>query len=407
MEVKTTELRTTGIWFLVMLGSLTMLPPLSIDVSLPGLPDIAAALPASPAQLQWTLSAFVLAFGIGQLILGPLSDRYGRRPVLLAGIVLFTLAGIGCAVASNPALLVALRLVQGFGACAGTVCARAVAQDISTDRASATFRQAVLSAVNGMAPVVAPLLGALILATLGWRSLYGVLAIVGMGLVVMVAFYLPETSPRIPSAFTAAYARVLRLPRTPGLAILIGASFFGYFALISGSPFALIDELHVTSTQFAIAFAINASSWLIAPLITSRLRDVVDPEWIIAAGTAIMLAGGISAWLTDSYAPSVAGFVVTWTVYAFGMAFIFPTSFAALLFAARADAGLAAGLLGAAQMLFGAAGSALTGMLPGATTSALGLSALIGSVAGTIGYAASRPALGQQRQLAEAGADDR
>jgi MFS transporter, DHA1 family, multidrug resistance protein len=405
--VKTSELRVTGLWFLVMLGTLTMLPPLSIDVSLPGLPAIAAALHASPAQLQATLSAFVLAFGIGQLILGPLSDRYGRRPVLLGGMVLFTLAGIGCAVTSDPALLVALRLFQGFGACAGTVCARAVAQDISSDRAGATFRQAVLSAVNGLAPVIAPLLGALILATLGWRSLYGVLAVVGVGLVLMVAFFLPETSLRVPSPFVAAYARVLRLPRTPGLAFLLGASFFGYFALISGSPFALINELHVTSTQFAVAFAINASAWLIAPVFTSRMRGRIDPERIIAGGTVLLVLSGIAAWIVDSYAPSVAGFVITWTAYAFGMALVFPTSFAAVLYDARADAGLAAGLLGAAQMLFGAAGSAIAGVLPGPATTGLGIVALAGSVAGAIGYALSRPGLGQQRHLAEAGPNDR
>jgi DHA1 family bicyclomycin/chloramphenicol resistance-like MFS transporter len=405
--VKTSEPRVTGLWFLVMLGTLTMLPPLSIDVSLPGLPAIAAALHASPGQLQATLSAFVLAFGIGQLILGPLSDRYGRRPVLLGGMLLFTLSGIGCAVTSDPALLIAFRLLQGFGACAGTVCARAVAQDISTDRASATFRQAVLSAVNGIAPVIAPLLGALILATLGWRPLYGVLAVVGVGLVVMVAFFLPETSPRIPSPFTAAYMRVLRLPRTPGLALLIGGSFCGYFALISGSPFALINELHVTSTQFAIAFAINASAWLIAPVITSRMRGRIDSERIMASGTVLLVTSGIAAFIVDSYAPSVAGFVITWTAYALGMAFVFPTAFAAVLYDARADAGLAAGLLGAAQMLFGAAGSAIAGVLPGPATSGLGILALAGGIAGAIGYALSRPPLGQQRHLAEAGSDDR
>ena len=397
----------TGLWFLVMLGTLTMLPPLSIDVSLPGLPNIAAALHASPAQLQATLSAFVLAFGLGQLILGPLSDRYGRRPVLLGGMLLYALAGAGCALTSDPALLVVFRLLQGFGACAGTVCARAVAQDISSDRAGATFRQAVLSAINGIAPVIAPLLGVVILAILGWRSLYGVLAVVGVGLVLMVLVFLPETSPRVPSAFTAAYARVLRLPRAPGLLILVGASFFGYFALISGSPFALIGELHVTSTQFALAFATNASAWLIAPTITNRLRGRIDPERIILCGTVLLTLAGITAWIVDTYAPSVAGFVITWFAIAFGMALLFPTTFATLLHDARADAGLAAGLLGAAQMLCGAAGSALGGVLPGPSTSALGLVALIGGVGSAIGYAVSRPSLGQQRQLAEAGADDR
>jgi DHA1 family bicyclomycin/chloramphenicol resistance-like MFS transporter len=406
VEVKTTEPQAAGIGFLLMLGTLTMLPPLSIDVSLPGLPAIAAALGATHAELQWTLSAFVLAFGLGQLVLGPLSDRYGRRPILIGGMAIFTLAGIGCTITTDARVLIALRLLQGFGACAGTVCARAVAQDVSTDRAGATFRQAILSAVNGVAPVIAPLIGAAILVTLGWRSLYGVLAVVGALLVLMVVFLLPETSPRVGGAIAAAYARVLRLPRTPGLALLVGGSFFGYFALISGSPFALIDQLHVTSAQFAIAFAINASAFLVSSAITGRIARRVDPELIIAGGTAILLIAGIGAWTLDTFAPSVAGFVAMWTLYAFGIAFVFPGSFAALLFAARADAGLAAGLLGAAQMLGGAAGSAIAGIAPGVATSALGLIALIGCLASAAGYALSRPVLRQYRQLIEARADD-
>jgi DHA1 family bicyclomycin/chloramphenicol resistance-like MFS transporter len=405
--VKTTEPKTAGIWFLAMLGTLMMLPPLSIDVSLPGLPTIAAALHAPPALLPWTLSAFVLAFGLGQLVLGPLSDRHGRRPVLLWGMALFTLAGIGCALVTDARLLVALRLIQGFGACAGTVCARAVAQDISTDREGATFRQAILSAVNSIAPVIAPLIGAVILVTLGWRSLYGVLAVIGIGLTAMVALFLPETSPRVASALGTAYARVLRLPRTLGLALTVGATFFGYFALITGSPFALIGQLHMNSTQFAIAFAINATAFVISSALAARFSRAVDPEWVIAIGVAITLVAGIATWGVDTYAPSIVGFVATWTAFAFGIAFVFPGSYGAVLSSARTDAGLAAGLLGAAQMLAAAAGSALSGLLPGSATEELGILAIAGSVVGAAGYAVSKPALGQQRKLSKAATDNR
>ncbi len=389
-----------------MLGTLTMLPPLSIDISLPGLPSIASALGAPPALLQWTLSAFVLAFGIGQLVLGPLSDRYGRRPVLLWGLALFTLAGIGCTIATDARLLIGLRLLQGLGACAGTVCARAIAQDLSTDRAGATFRQSILSAVNSVAPVIAPLLGAAILVTLGWRQLYGVLAIVGLALVVMVAVALPETSPRVATELVAAYRRVLRLPRTVGLSVLVGAGFFGYFALIAGSPFALIDELHVTSTQFAFAFAINASAFIVAAALSGWLARKIDPEILLATGAGITLLAAVLTWAVDSYAPSVGAFVATWTLYAFGIAFALPGSFATVLVAARRDAGLAAGLIGAAQMLGGAAGSTVNGALPFIATTSLGLVALFGGVVGAAGYVFSKPGLGQQRQLSEARTDD-
>lgn len=406
MEVKAIGPRAGAAWFLVMLGTLTMLPPLSIDIALPGLPLIARALDATPALLQWTLSAFVLAFGIGQLVLGPLSDRVGRRPVLIWGMALFTLAGIGCALTTDARMLVALRLLQGVGACAGTVCARAIAQDISTDRAGATFRQAVLSAVNSFAPVIAPLLGAAILATLGWRHLYSVLAIVGAVLFVMVAALLPETSPRIARDIGVAYRRVLQLPRTLGLALLVGASFFGYFSLITGSPFALIAQMHVSSTQFAFAFAINASAFIVASFLTGRLVRRIDPEILLATGTGLTLVAAILTWVIDTHWPSIGGFVATWTFYAFGIAFALPGSFATVLDAAKHEAGLAAGLLGAAQMLCGGLGSTLSGALPGIPTTTLGLLALIGGIGAAAGYLLSRPALRQQRHLSEARTDD-
>jgi DHA1 family bicyclomycin/chloramphenicol resistance-like MFS transporter len=406
VDVKAIEARTSGAWFLVMLGSLTMLPPLSIDISLPGLPLIARTLGSPPALLQWTLSAFILAFGAGQLILGPLSDRYGRRPVLLWGLGLYALAGISCTLVNDARLLVALRLLQGFGACAGTVCARAVAQDLSTDRAGATFRQAILTSVNSFAPVIAPLLGAVILATLGWRALYGVLAVVGVVLVALVAVLLPETSPHIAHPVWGAYRRVLQLPRTLGLMLLVGGSFFGFFSLISGSPFALIAQLHLTSTQFAIAFAINSLSFIVAAALSARLVRTLDPEILFGSGVAFTLVATILAFVVDTYFPSVVGFIATWSLYAFGVAFTTPGAFGALLSTARKDAGLAAGLIGATNMLGGALGGTLSGARSGLPTTTLGLFALIGGISATAGYVLSKPALRQQRQGREARAHD-
>ncbi len=406
--VTTEKARRGQTWLLVLLGALLMLPPLSIDISLPGLPLIARALDAPPGLLQWTLSAFVLAFGIGQLVLGPLSDRIGRRPVLLWGTLLYALAGAGCAVATDARLLVALRLVQGIGACAGTVCARAIAQDLSSDRAGATFRQAVLQAVNSVAPIIAPLLGAAILVFFQWRWLYGLLAVVGAVLVAVVAVALPETSPRSGGEYGSAYVRVLRLPRTAGLMLLIGASFFGYFSLITGSPFALIEQLHVSSTWFAVAFAVNASAFLIGATINGRFaRSGGDPERLLAAGAAITAVAGLCTFAIDRFAPSVAGFIITWAIFAFGIALAMPGAFAALLSSSRRDAGLAAGLGGAAQFLAGALGSAFSGELPGVATSSLGLLAALGGAGTLAGYLLSRAPSGEQRELLEAATDDR
>jgi DHA1 family bicyclomycin/chloramphenicol resistance-like MFS transporter len=396
-----------GAWLLLMLGALTMLPALSIDVSLPGLPVIAHALDASTTLMQWTLSAFVLAFGIGQLILGPLSDRYGRRPVLLSGLALFTFAAAASAFVSDAGMLVALRLLQGFGACAGTVCARAIAQDLSAnDRVAGTVRQAVLSAVGTIAPVLAPLAGAAILALFGWRWLYGVLGVIGAVLVVLVALGIRETSPRIASGIREGYARVLRLPRTAGLLLLVAASFFGYFSLITGSPFVVIGQLHAGSAAFAACFAINAVALFIGASLAGRLAQRIGSERLIAGGALLTLVAGAIAWYVDTFAPTLTGFVATWTLVAFGVGFSTPGAFATALAAAQADAGSAAGLLGAGQMLAGALGSALAGLFPGPASAAAGTLALIGGIGVAAGYRLSRPRSGQERERREAPADD-
>lgn len=381
---------TGGIWLLLLLGTLTMLPPLSIDVSLPGLPVIARALGAPGGAMQWTLSAFVLAFGFGQLILGPLSDRFGRRRVLIGGLALFTLAGFACASATNVYMLIALRFAQGFGACAGTVCARAIAQDVSTERAGATKRQAFLSAVNAIAPVIAPLIGVGILAKLGWRPLYGALSVLGIALVVLVVRALPETSPRVAQDIVTAYRRVLRLPRTAGLATFTFASFFAYFAMISGSPFALVVQLHVSSTLFAIAFALNALTLLAGSFVAGILTKYVSSERIFAGGITLLLVAGVVTWGVNAFAPSVIGFTATMSFLAFGFGIAFPNAFSAALAAAKNDAGLTSGILGAGQMIGGAVGSAIAGALPLAPAASIGTVVLVGTAVASLGYLHSR-----------------
>ena len=379
---------------LVMLGTLTMLPPLSIDISLPGLPLIARALDSTPAMMQSTLSVFVLALGLGQLVLGPLSDRYGRLPVLHGGLTVFVLAGLGCALATDARLLIAMRLFQGFGACAGTVCGRAIVRDLSTDRAGATFRLTVLSSVNALAPIIAPILGVLLLATLGWRWLYGILPFVGVALLVMVAIALPETSPRVSREVVGAYRRVLALPRTPGLLLTAGFAFAGFFPMITGSAFALMGQFHITSAQYAVAFAINALAFLIVALLSRRLSRTVDPERLLATGVGLVTAAGVLAWIFDTFAPSVGGFIGTWMLYAFGIAFTLPGALGALLAGARHDAGLAAGLVGAAQFVFGASAATIGGTIAGPVAAALGLVAITGATGCVLGYLLSRRSLG-------------
>lgn len=380
--------------FIVLLGALTTLPPLSTDVSLPGLPVIARALSASSAAMQQSLAIFVFAFGAGQLVVGPLSDRYGRRPVLLVGLAVFTLAGLACTFVNAAGPLLVARFVQGFGACAGTLSARAIVQDIAPDRERAASLQAYVSAVTSIAPIVAPLLGAAILVALGWRSLYGVLVVAGLLLIAAVAVRLPETGGRSAERGLAAYARVLRRPRTVPLGLVVAFGFGAYFALITGSPFALVAQMHVASGPYAVAFALNACALLAGAFTTGRVVKRIGAERLFACGMALLLLASAVACALDVLAPSPAAFVAAFMLFAFAIGIANPSAYAAGLAGAGADAGTTSAVLGALQMIGGAVGSAVAAALPLAPSAGIGVTVLAASLLSAGAYVLSRRAAG-------------
>lgn len=390
---------TTGGAFVVLLGALTMLPPLSIDVSLPGLPLIAGALRASGSAVQASLSLFILAFGVGQLIVGPLSDRYGRRPVLLFGLAVFTLASVACTVATTVPVLLLARFVQGVGACAGTVVARAVVQDVSSERARAAALQAYVSALNSLAPMVAPLLGVAILAVTGWRWLYGVLIAIGVVLFLAVLLCLRETAPGNSGDAIEAYRRALALPRTIPLAIFGACAFGAYFALISGSPFVLVTQMHLPQGLYAVAFAFNAIAGLCGSFATARLAERVGAERVFAFGVVLLACAGVAACIVDVRFPGPVAYVATFAAVSFAFGIAAPSAFAAALENVGLDAGLTSGLLGAAQMFGGAAGSAAVGALPLPPAAATGTVAFVAAGAAVAAYVWSRARAGGTHTL--------
>jgi DHA1 family bicyclomycin/chloramphenicol resistance-like MFS transporter len=370
----------------LLLGALTFLAPFSIDVSLAGLPTIAAAIHAPGGLMQWTLSAFVLATGTGQFLWGPFSDRYGRRPTILIGLALYVASGIACALASDIVVLVALRFVQGLGACAGSVCAFAIIQDLALPPEQRASRQAQITAVNNIGPLAAPIAGVAVLSVLGWRSLYAIPAMLGALLFVTIAAALPETSPLTPGTPLERYRRVFALPRTLGIAAMIFALFGGYFAMIAGSPFALVAQLHVARATFAVAFAIEAAAGLLGSFAASRLAFRFAPEQLLAAAIALALAAGIANGIAGWWFPAPLTFVVTMSFYAFAFGVAVPSAFALTLADSGPDAGVASGVLLAGISLGGAAGSALSGVLPLVPTAAIGSVVVIAACAAALSY---------------------
>jgi DHA1 family bicyclomycin/chloramphenicol resistance-like MFS transporter len=373
----------------LLLGALAFLAPFAVDVSLPGLPTIATAIRAPGGLMQWTLSAYVLATGVGQLVWGPISDRYGRRPVILIGLVLYATSALGCAVVHDVAILILLRFVQGIGACAGYVCAVAIVQDLPLPENERVSRQATIGSVTNIGPLVAPVAGVAILEFFGWRALYAAPALLGLGALAAVMLVLPETSPRMGGTAVERYRRVLALPRAWPYAWMTFTFFGAYFAMIGGSPFALVTQLHLSTRQFAGAFTLEALCALIGSFAASRLALRIPAEPLLAGAIALGAAAALANGITGIAFVSPAAYVATMSVFAFAFGVALPSAYSLVLADAGPDAGVASGVLGAALSFGGAVGGTLSGALPFAPTVRIGLVAAVAACAAALCYRAS------------------
>jgi len=296
-----TRLGPHSVRFTILLGAVAALPPLAIDMSLPALRDIGHALHGSASLAGLTLGVFLAGFGAMQLVLGPLSDRIGRRPVLLGGLIAFTVGGLGCTLATGLPMLIGLRLIQGGGAAAGSVTAFAIVRDLF-DGPAARRKMSVVAMLISVAPIIAPTIGVVVLDTLGWRAIYGALTVAGLILTLGVAVGLGESRPLgTPVRVMRSYARVLKHRRAGGLALANALSFGCLFAYVTGSPLIFIGRMGVSDPMFAVLFATTAGGLLAGGAIASRLAHAggspdVPLRWAIAgqAVTALALIAALS-----------------------------------------------------------------------------------------------------------------
>ena len=276
------------------LAVLTALPPLATDMYLPALPAMAADLDASASTIQLTLTMFLIGLATGQLVIGPLSDQWGRRRLLLAGTVVCALAAAMCALAPSVLVLLAGRFVQGFAGAAGVVLARAVISDTSSGfRAARLFN--VMMIIQGVAPVVAPLLGGILIPSIGWRGVYWVLCALTAAMAVGAAAQVHESHPahRRTRGGLAAFARDARQVLAQRLYVRYTLAFafcFGtMFAYIAASPFVLQNILGLSPTVYSVAFAVNATGIILASIVSARLVEHVGAHRLVEIGSAIML----------------------------------------------------------------------------------------------------------------------
>ncbi|ORA03460.1 Bcr/CflA family drug resistance efflux transporter [Mycolicibacterium bacteremicum] len=375
---------------IAVLGLMVALGPLTIDMYLPALPRIAGDLTVSSSVVQLTLTGTLAGLAVGQLVIGPLSDSLGRRVPLMAGIVLHMVASLICLFAPNIAVLGAGRVLQGFGAAAAAVVAVAVVGDLYVDSAAATVMSRLIL-VLGVAPVIAPSLGAAVLLHASWHWVFAVLVVLAGGLFLLAALALPETLPvshRRPlrvRGIAATYGSLLRDLRFVTLVAVAGLSMAGLFGYIAAAPFVLQGDYGLNQQTFALIFAAGAIM-----LIGSTQSNVVllrrfAPQQIMVAALGVSVVAGIAfVALAVTAVAGLAGFLVPVLVILGAMGLVLPNAPAVALSRHSEAAGTSAALLGAAQFGIGAAVAPLVGVL-GNSEFALALVMLVGSAVALLG----------------------
>jgi DHA1 family bicyclomycin/chloramphenicol resistance-like MFS transporter len=354
-----------------LLSALTGIAPLTVDMYLPSMPDIGRLLAASPAQVQLTLSCYLAGFGIGQVVYGPVSDRHGRRPVLLTALAIYCVASIACAVAPTIELLIAARFFQAVGGAGTVVLARAVARDLY-DGIRLGRELSLMAAIMAFAPIIAPLFGGVLQTAFGWRSNFVMLFAVGIALAAMVWVMLPETL-RARATDPVSFASTFRIYRTFlrnrwFLAhVAIGtASVAGLFAWLSGASFVLQDLYGLSPMAFAIAFTLGSGGYLVGTWTAARIVTRVGLDRTIGIGSLALALGGLGMLVAPALAwTSAAALVVPITVYLFGLGLVLPQTMAGALTPFPDRAGAASSLVGFMQQMSGAIIGAVVGHLLG------------------------------------------
>jgi MFS transporter, DHA1 family, multidrug resistance protein len=367
------KLRPGSIALTGLLALFTTIGPLSIDLYVPALPDISRQLMTSDAAAQLTISIFIIGFAAGQIVHGPASDRYGRRPVLLAALAIFCVATLVCAAAPSIATLIAARFVEGFGASGAVVLARAIIRDLH-DGARAARELSVMSMMMGLAPIVAPLRGGGIQTLFGWRTDFLVIFAAGTAAMALAYLLLPETRhrdarpPHSLGDILANFAAIARDDRFILNIALVALSFSGLFAWISGSSFVLQDLYGLSPLAYGGAFAISACGFIIGTWIAANIVGRIGIDRTIGIGAVVIAMAGLALVIAVAALPP-AGFILPFPValYLAGMGLVMPQAFAASLQPFPGHAGTASSLGGVIQQTSAAATGIAVGQALGTT----------------------------------------
>jgi len=355
-----------------LLAGLSAVGPLTTDMYLPSLPDIVRLLDATSAQGQLTISAYLVGFAVGQVVYGPLSDRHGRKPVLLAAIALYCLASLLCAWSTSMAMLIGARFLQALGGCGGIVLARAIVRDLYAG-ARAGRELSLIGSVMALAPVLAPVAGGILQTAFGWRSTFITLVFAGIAGIGVIWLLLPETlKQRGEPVSLGSIARSYRIvARNAGYLAYLGlgtTSYAGLFAWISAASFVLQDIYGLSAFSFGVAFALGSVGYMVGSTLAARLVGKLGIDGTIGLGGVCMTIGGLSMTACVALGlTSAVSLVLPMAIYLAGLGLVLPQSIAGAMTPFPERAGAASALLGFVQQAVAALCGVAVGHFLGAS----------------------------------------
>jgi DHA1 family bicyclomycin/chloramphenicol resistance-like MFS transporter len=345
--------------YILVLGALTALGPFTVDLYLPAFPALESDFGVSTAVIQLTLTATAVGFGFGHLLVGPWSDRVGRRLPLVLATSLHVAASLGVAFAPDIVTLGVFRVLQGFGAAAGGVVAMAMVRDLFGGLPLVRMLSR-LALVNGLAPILAPVIGSQLLVILDWRGIFYFLAAYGMVVVLSTFFFIVETLPparRVDAGHTTVrerYRSVLTDRTFVGVAVISAMTFSGLFAYLSSSSFLFQEIYGLNPQEFGLLFAVNSIGVVLGVQASAALAKYFGPQWILSVTTAVLLVSAVLIIVLDSFHLGLLGIVIPLWFFLTACGFGFPLVQVLALVNHPREAGTAASVLGALN--FGLAG---------------------------------------------------